>query len=474
MIINGQRIVAEQVSPVYNPFTNEIVGEVPAATEKQITDAVLGAAAVDGRLFGAAERKTVLLKTVEYINNHKDELSRLITSESGLSLKDTLYEVGRVANVFLFAAKTVDMLEADPSERYRIHDELSTFQLNVVSEPLTAALAITPFNHPMNQVAHKVAPAIAAGTPLVLKPSEKTPLSALKLSEILHEQGLPAGMLNVITCDAPDQFLKDALALHKVELVTFTGGVSVGKIIAKEIVNTGNELIRYIPELGGNSALTVLDDADVELAASIAMNAYANSGQRCTSIKRILLHDAVADDFIHTFLEKTKQIRYGDPFNPETDMGTVIDQASASAIKGRVDDAVASGAELLYGNMQDGALYSPTLLDKVKPNTELVVKETFGPVAPIIRISGIDEAVEIINSVNFKLASAVVSADSEKALHIANAVQVGQFNWNNSPGFRTEAAPFGGFGDSGNGEKEGVIMAAEGLRKIRTFYEHRQ
>jgi aldehyde dehydrogenase (NAD+) len=324
----------------------------------------------------------------------------------------------------------------------------------------------------MNQVAHKIAPAIASNAPVLLKPSDKTPLSALKLVEILYECGLPEGMVNVVISNDPKFFLKTSLESNVFDVVTFTGGVDVGRYISRKIAETENNFIKFIPELGGNPAITILEDADIKVAVRSALNAFENSGQRCTSVKRILLHNDIADRFIDSFLKEVKRIYYGNPLDYETDMGTLIDENSALIIEKKVNNAIRDGAKLLFGNQRRGALYSPTVLDYVSIESELVITETFGPVAPIIRINSIDEAIDIINSVPYKLAGSAITKDVNKAKFISDSIQVGQFNWNNNPGFRTEMAPFGGFGVSGNGEKEGVILAAEGFRKVRTFYEH--
>ncbi len=470
MFIDGRRINKEKTFDIINPYTKKVVAKVPIATKQDILKA-MNLSYNTKKDLKLDRRVEILTTAASIVKKQGKEIARLITSESGLCIKDTLHEADRVLNSLKLASKAVHKIEEDTTKRY-VDGENKNPKLRVISEPFDLVLGITPFNHPMNQVVHKLAPAVMAGTAIVLKPADKTPLSAIKLAEILYEAGLPANMINIITTDNPSQFLEDALAAKLAQLVTFTGGVEIGKYIARRIAETGNELVKYVPELGGNSSFTILEDADLDLAAERGMNAIANSGQRCTSIKRILLHDDVADEFINKYLNKIEKIKYGDPFNPETDMGTVINEYAAKEIQRRVDAAIKEGAKLIYGNIREGALYSPTLLDNVNPKSELVVKETFGPVAPIIRISNEDEAINIINSVCYKLAAGVMTRSREKAEKIAKAIKVGQFNWNNNPGYRTEQAPFGGFGDSGNGEKEGVILAAEGMRRIRTFYEH--
>ena len=219
--------------------------------------------------------------------------------------------------------------------------------------------AITPFNHPLNQVIHKVAPAVATNNRVVLKPSEKTPLTALALADILYEAGLPPEMLSVLTGD-PAEIADELLTSADVDLVTFTGGVSIGKYIAAKAVYK-----RQVLELGGNDPIIVLEDADLEEAATLAASgSYKNSGQRCTAVKRMLVQESVAERFVELLVEKTRAVKYGDPFDPAMDMGTVIDEPSARRFEAVVNEAVAGGARLLIGNVRRGALYSPTVLDR--------------------------------------------------------------------------------------------------------------
>jgi len=470
MIIDGKKIERKEKFFVRNPYNNEIVGMVGIADRKDIENALTLSYHRKKDIPGE-ERVRILRDSAERIKREERDLAQLISLESGLCLKDTLYEIDRVCKTLEASADSVYEIEKDISKKF-VKGENKNPELQVITEPLDLVVGITPFNHPMNQLVHKIGPAIAAGSSIVIKPSEKTPLSAIRLVEILHETGLPSNMVNLITTNRPLEFLDYVLESRKSEMISFTGSVYVGKYIARRMAESGNELIKYVPELGGNSPFIILDDAELSLAAEMALNAFGNSGQRCTKIKRILLHNEVAHEFICAFLELTKKIRYGSPLDEETNMGTVINEGAAIEIEKRVNEAILDGANLLYGNKRTGALYSPTILDYVLPISRLVVEETFGPVAPIIRIGSLEEAIEIINLSNYRLSAAVMTQSKEKAERIANALKVGQFNWNHHPSYRTEQAPFGGFRDSGNGEKEGVIMSAEGMRRIRTFYIH--
>ncbi len=313
---------------VFNPYTNQVVGTCPKATVDDIRQAFAVAKAYRPTL-SRADRSAILRKTAEILVSRRQQIAELITAESGLSLKDTLYEVGRAYDVFHLASGIVikddgEIFSCDITphgKKRRIYTQRDPL-LGVIS-------AITPFNHPLNQVAHKVAPAIATNNRMVLKPSEKTPLSALMLADVLYEAGLPREMFQVVTGD-PKEIADTLLTDPNVDLITFTGGVSVGKYIAK---NMGYR--RAVLELGGNDPLIVMEDADIEEAATLAAaGSYKNSGQRCTAVKRMIVHEAVADKFVALLLEKTKAVKYGDPSNPETDMGTVIDEALGDLLRG--------------------------------------------------------------------------------------------------------------------------------------------
>jgi aldehyde dehydrogenase (NAD+) len=299
---------------------------------------------------------------------------------------------------------------------------------------------------------------------MLLKPSEKVPLSALLLADILYEAGLPPEMFQVVTGD-PAEIADELLTNPAIDLVTFTGGVAIGKHIATRVGYR-----RMVLELGGNDPLIVMDDADLDEAASLAAaGSYKNSGQRCTAVKRILVQQSVADAFVEKLLEKTRAWTYGDPMDETLDMGTVIDSTAAKLFEARVNDAIASGARLLYGNIRDGALYSPTLLDHVRPDMTLVREETFGPVSPVIRFETVDEAIAIANGTAFGLSSGVCTRRLDVITRLVNELQVGSVNVGEVPGYRLELTPFGGIKDSGLGYKEGVIEAMKSFTNVKTY-----
>jgi putative phosphonoacetaldehyde dehydrogenase len=316
----------------------------------------------------------------------------------------------------------------------------------------------------MNQVAHKVAPSVATNNRMVLKPSEKTPLSALYFAELLYEAGLPREMLRIVTGD-PREIASELITHEHVDMVTFTGGIAVGKSIAAK---AGYR--RMVLELGGNDPLIVMEDADLDEASTLAVQgSYKNSGQRCTAVKRILVHETVAKRFVDLLVAKTEAWTYGDPMNSKVEMGTVIDAAAARLFESRVNDAIAAGAKLLAGNRRDGALYSPTVIDRVDPAMTVVKEETFGPVSPVIRFRTVDEAIAIANGTAYGLSSAVCTNRLDYINRFVAELQVGTVNVREVPGYRLELTPFGGIKDSGLGYKEGVQEAMKSFTNVKTF-----
>ena len=469
--IGGRRMRTAGSFEVRNAYSGEVAGRVGQATEHEVRAALGGAA---GRLaLPPDERAAVLDRAARHYDDNAESAARLITAEAGICLKQARHEVGRAVSALRAAAHEARRMAAmDWAAPYHIPGQARAPELHVVPEPVALAVAITPFNHPLNQVVHKVAPAVAAGAPLVIKPSDQAPLSALRLAEVLGECGLPPHGLNVV-CGRPAAPLVQALVSDpRVELVSFTGSVAVGRAIARVMAENGAELVRFVPELGGNAALVVLADADLDQAARVALGAFDNAGQRCTAINRILVQEPVADAFVARLAELTAGLRFGDPFDPETDVGPVINEASAIRIEHAIQGAVGEGAHLCVGGIREGSVIAPTVLDRVAPEMEIVRRETFGPVAPVIRVRSLDDCIRIVTADNHRLSGAIVTASEDAARAYAAAIRVGQFSWNGPPGYRTESAPFGGFGDSGNGEKEGIVDATRALLRLRTFYRH--
>jgi len=460
--LGGERVVCAASFPVIDPYTGVCVGTAPKASIAQIQHAFEVAGAYTARLT-RYERAQILQRAAHLLRERSEAAADLIALESGLSKHDARYEIGRVADVLGFAASEA------------LHDDGQAFSCDLTAhgkprrvftqrEPLAGVVvAITPFNHPMNQVAHKIAPAIASNNRVILKPSEKVPLSAYYLADLLYEAGLPGPMLQVVTGDPHE--IADALITHPLtELVTFTGGVAIGKQIA---ARAGYR--RVVLELGGNDPLIVMEDADLERAATLAVQgSYKNSGQRCTAVKRILVQSSIAEPFTALVVEKTRAWLHGDPFDEHNLMGTVIDEAAAKLFEARVQQAVAQGARLLSGGERCGALFAPTVLDRVTPQMEVVREETFGPISPIMTFETLDEAIRISNGTVFGLSSGVCTDRLDYITRFINELEVGTVNVWEVPGYRIELTPFGGIKDSGLGYKEGVQEAIKSMTNLKT------
>ena len=466
MRIGGKKIDTEKRIEVRYPFTNEVIGTVPAGTAAHAAQAFAIAAAFKPKLT-RYERQQILFRAAELIRKKKDELSRIITLELGLSFKDSAYECGRAYDVFSLAGQLA------------INDDGQIFSCDLTPqgksrkiftkrEPVGVISAITPFNHPLNMVSHKIAPAIATNNCVVCKPTELTPLTAIMLADILYEAGLPPEMFQIVTGNPED--IGDEMVMNKdINIITFTGGVRVGKIIASKAGYT-----RAALELGGNDPLIVLDDlSDDELdkAAELAVaGATKNSGQRCTAVKRILVQPKVADAFVEKVLAKAKKLKFGDPMNPETDLGCVVNARSAEMFEKRVLAAAKQGAKILYHPERKGAVLPPITVDFVDPKSELVYEETFGPVIPIIRVSADDnEVIRVSNSTPFGLSSGVCTNNLQRITKYIEGLNVGTVNIWEVPGYRIEMSPFGGIKDSGNGIKEGVAEAMKFYTNVKTW-----
>jgi aldehyde dehydrogenase (NAD+) len=463
MRIAGDKVHSDRVIEVRYPWTGEVVATVPKANIDDVRRAFRVAREYKPVLT-RYERYKILMKAGEIIASRKEAIARVITLESGLCIKDTLYEVGRASDVLLFAAQQA-LIDDGQCFSCDLTHHGKQRRVYTMREPIMGVIsAITPFNHPLNQVIHKVAPSVATNNRMVLKPTEKTPLSALLLADVLYEAGLPGPMLSVITGD-PREIADEMLTNEHAEIVTFTGGVPIGKYIAAKAVYK-----RQILELGGNDPIIVLDDADPVKAAELAAGgSYKNSGQRCTAVKRMFVHEKIAEEFTEALLARTQAWTYGDPLDPKVDMGTVIDEPAALLFERRVNEAVAQGARLRHGNRRDGASYSPTLIDRVRGEMEVVREETFGPVSPVMTFKDVDDAIRQVNSTAFGLSSGVCTNRLDDIMRFVKELNVGSVNVWEVPGYRLEVTPFGGIKDSGLGYKEGVQECCKSFTNVKTY-----
>ncbi len=466
MRIGGRKVTTKDVIEVRYPYTGQVIGTVPAGNAQHAAEAFSIAEKYKPTL-SRYERQTILFKTAELIRQQREEIARWLTLELGISKQHALYETGRSCDVFTLAGQLA-ILDDGQIFSCDLTPQGKDRKIFTKREPVNAISAITPFNHPLNMVAHKVAPAIATNNCMVCKPTELTPLTAITLADILYEAGLPPEMFQVVTGwpkDIGDEMVTNA----HIDIITFTGGVPVGKLIA-----TKAGFKRTALELGGNDPFIILndlDDADLDKAAAIAVaGATGNSGQRCTAIKRILVQESVADRIVPMILAKAKAIRFGDPMDAETHLGCVIHAKAAETFERRVHDAAKQGAKVLYDPGRNGALLPPIVVDHVPHTSELVYEETFGPIIPIVRVPDDDaQVMAISNSTPFGLSSGVCTNNLHRAVAYINGLDVGTVNIWEQPGYRIEMSPFGGIKDSGNGVKEGVLEAMKFFTNVKTY-----
>jgi phosphonoacetaldehyde dehydrogenase len=466
MRIGGKKVDTDARIEVRYPYTNEVIGTVPAGRAEHAAQAFAIAAAYKPKLT-RYERQQILFRTAELLRAKKDDLSKLITLELGLSLKDSAYECGRAYDVFSLAGQLAIM---DDGQIFScdLTPQGKARKIFTKREPIGVISAITPFNHPLNMVSHKVAPAIATNNCVVCKPTELTPITAIKLADILYEAGLPPEMFQVVT-GMPEAIGDEMVTNSNIGVITFTGGVRVGKMIAAK---AGYR--RAALELGGNDPLIVLDDLnddDLEKAAELAVaGATKNSGQRCTAVKRILAQERIADRLVEKILVKAKKIKFGDPQSSETDLGTVVNESAAALFEKRVHEAAEKGAKVLYNPGRKGAVLPPITVDFVDHTSDLVFEETFGPIIPIIRVPNDDaETIRISNSTPFGLSSGVCSNSLPRVTRYIENLNVGTVNIWEVPGYRIEMSPCGGIKDSGNGIKEGVAEAMKFYTNVKTW-----
>lgn len=466
MRIGGEKVFTDDVVPVHYPYTDEIIGTVPAGGAGHAARAFQIAADYTPALT-RYERQQILFRAAELIREKRDWLAKWLTLELGICHQHALYETGRSYDVFTLAGQMA-ILDDGQIFSCDLTPQGKDRKIFTKREPVRAISAITPFNHPLNMVSHKIAPAIATNNCVVCKPTELTPLTAIALADILYEAGLPHEMFQIVT-GWPKDIGDEMITNDNIDIITFTGGVPVGKMIADKAGYKRTAL-----ELGGNDPLIILNDlsdADLEKAATIAVaGATGNSGQRCTAVKRILVQESVADRFVPKVLEKARAIKFGDPMDPDTQLGCVVHARAAELFEKRVLMAAEEGAEILYHPGRQGALLPPIVVDRVPHGSELVMEETFGPIVPIVRVPDNDEEVMAIsNSTEFGLSSGVCTNNLNRAIAYINGLNVGTCNIWEQPGYRIEMSPFGGIKDSGNAVKEGVLEAMKFFTNVKTY-----
>ena len=457
---------AEKVE-VLNPFDQSVIDTVPKADAGDV-DQALGFAAEGAevmRKLPAYERFVILRNAAAIMNRRIEDLARTISTEEGKTLAEARGEATRAMQTVELSAEEAKRLggEVVPLDAAPGAADNFGFTIRV---PCGVVAAITPFNFPLNLVCHKVAPALAAGNSVVMKPASDTPLVALKLVEILLEAGLPPLAITCLT--GPGGEIGDAVTSDpRVRKVSFTGSRDVGEHICR---TAGVKKVTM--ELGGNSPLIVMDDADLDKAAKMAAVAgYANAGQVCISAQRVLAIDKVHDDYLDLFKENVEAIVAGDQLDEKTTMGPMIRQSDAIRVRRWIDEAVAGGANLLCGGRRQGQLLEPMLLSGVKPDMRIAREELFGPAVGVFRIKNLDEAIALANDTCYGLSAAIFTESLETAMRFAREVDAGCLHVNFGTVWRADLMPYGGLKQSGLG-KEGPKYAVEEMTETKMVVLH--
>jgi acyl-CoA reductase-like NAD-dependent aldehyde dehydrogenase len=462
LFLNGDWIETEEYAALVSPYSREVLAEIPLATVDDVNKAVDAAnmARETLRKMPAHERATILERMVALFEERSEEAAEIIAKEAGKPITTAKGEVARTIQTYKFAAE----------EAKRIHGE--TIPLHAapggenriaytVREPIGVVAAITPFNFPMNLVAHKVGPAIAAGNPVVLKPASQTPLSSIFLAKIAEEAGLPKGALNVVT--GKGSVVGDALVTHKkVSMVTFTGSPAVGIALRNKA-----GLKRVTLELGSNSAVIVDEGVPLDkMILRCVTGAFAYQGQVCISLQRVYVHEKVYDEFVEKFVEATKKLKLGDPMDETTDVSALISPSDVDRAKHWIQEAVQNGASIAVGGDSTDNVLHPTVLLNVPRESKVSCQEVFAPIVLINKVSSVEEAIGYVNDSDFGLQAGIYTENIHVALDAAEQLHVGGVLINDIPTFRVDHMPYGGVKESGTG-REGLKYAIEEMTEMK-------
>jgi acyl-CoA reductase-like NAD-dependent aldehyde dehydrogenase len=459
--IAGDLVTTAESVEIRNPWRGELVAEVPLCGPAEVDAACRGAAAaLAAGAFPQRRRAEVLERAAALLRERADDFARTITRESGKPIRTARGEVARCLDTLIFSAGEARRLSGElvAAEASAAGAGALAFALRV---PIGVIAAITPFNFPLNLVAHKIAPAIAAGCPVVLKPAPATPLSAIALVELLREAGMPAAWISVVTDRVAEA--GPALVEHPVpRLVTFTGSAAVGWRIAASAPKKKVAL-----ELGSTAPLIVEPDADLaDVAARVRVAGYAGAGQSCISVQRLLVHAEAHERLVAELGREVAAIRCGDPADEATEVGPLIRAAETERLTAWIDEARGGGARVVCGGKGEGAMFEPTLVDRVPTDCRLWQSEVFGPVVAVRSYRDFDEAIELANQGSLKLQAGVFTADLDKALAAVRRLDFGGVLINDVPTSRLDQQPYGGIEDGGN-TREGPAYAVAEMTELR-------
>jgi len=460
LVINGKKVEKAETVPLVSPGSGKVIDRISKGTKDDVNEAIEAARLAFEGWSGTPlnKRSTILLNAAALLRERGEDFALTLATEAGKPIRDSRVEVIRAAGVFTSAAQEATRMLEGRVHRVDAYEYPAGNQDRMVftsREPVGVVAAILPFNFPVNSFAHKVAPALAVGNTLVVKPSIQTPLSAAKMTALLSDAGLPPGCVNLVTGKSGD--IGDSLVEHPdVDLVTFTGSTEVGLHVASRAAMNAK---RSIMELGGSDPVIVFGDADLEKAVKTAVKGrFDYAGQNCNSSKRFFVQKGVADRFIRGFVDLTSKLKVDDPLLEATDLGPVINQSAVEDMAKFVDDAIARGGKLLIGGKRidrQGSYFEPTVVSGVSTDVAVMKEEVFGPIAPIATFEAPDEALEMANASEYGLQAAIHTSDYRMALNLARRIRAGSVIVNDSTRLRWDALPFGGRRKTGFG-REGV------------------
>jgi acyl-CoA reductase-like NAD-dependent aldehyde dehydrogenase len=460
LLIGGEWVETGDWIDVASPFSHETVGRVAKGGAEETRRAIDAAEQALAEPLPAHKRAEILVRVAGYLGKRHDEVARTISDEAGKPMKAARVEARRAMSTYTFAAVEARKLAGEmvPMDASQAGEGKLAFTLR---RPIGIVGAISPFNFPLNLVAHKLAPALAAGCPVVLKPASQTPLSALLLAELETEAGLPPGWLSVIV--GPASEIGDVLvADERVKAITFTGSGPVGWKLAERAPKKRVKL-----ELGNATPVIVVADADIDATAqALAANAFSFAGQSCISVQRIYVEAPEYERFLSSFVPRVEELRLGDPAEEETDVGPVIDEGARERILSWIDKARQGGARILTGGETEGELIRPTVIADAGPDLEVSCEEVFGPVCTVNSFESLGEAIELANGTRFGLQAGIFTTSIESALRAAQELEFGGVTVNEAPTFRADQMPYGGVKDSGN-TREGPAYAVRELTEDR-------
>lgn len=463
LLVNGKWISGEGgVQVNTSPYSGEAIAEVTLASVQQAEAATKAAreAFRNYRRFPVQRRSDMLLSASRLIAERAEEIARTIAQENGKPIRSARAEVGRAVVTFRLAAMAADRINGEtiPMDAVPGSEGRVGFYIR---QPIGVVCAITPFNFPLNLAIHKVAPALAAGNTVVLKPSSQTPLTAYVLGEILMEAGFPEGTVNILACRK--ETAEVLVASPEIAMVSFTGSAVVGKLIRSRA-----GLKRVTLELGSNSGNIVSQNADLERAAtSCVVGGYTYAGQVCISVQRIYVQQSVMDAFLSLLLPRVSALKVGDPLDESTDVGPLISDESAMRVAAWLEEAKAGGAVVLAGGTLSGRMMMPTILSDVRRGMKVVCEEVFAPLVSVMPYQGFEEAVALVNDSRYGLNAGVFTQDLGEALTAVNELEVGSVIINDSSAYRADHMPYGGVKDSGLG-REGVRSAMDEMTEIKS------